>query len=261
MMTTKQASEQVLERLRVEAETLSERPHVRLASIERLVMACDAIESGGAAEVHRLVYGTDGGLGRNAKINPSNIDKFVKARLKQGAREWTGPTRVFISADTTLRAYVTARENERLKPLEIRKRPSQRQQEIEDAIAQLSSVEMRQTVRYEIEEGRLARRRLEILTKGLRSLPGIELNSLLSGSTNQQQTHNEGPPQPLTECLPMGDVQLLRALISRLSNPEEMRRAGLELDGNRLRMATPPLTAIIKPLEMEILHRMAGSRQ
>jgi hypothetical protein len=261
MTIGQRASVKILERLRSQAQAL-DRPDVRLASIERLVAACDAIESGVAADVHQSAHGSDGGLRRNAKINPSNVEKYVKARCKLGAREWTGPTRVFIASDPDLRAYVAAREDERLKPPEAKKRPSQRQKEIEDAIARLPSVETRQILRHDLEEGRIARRRLDVLSRGLRSLPSIDVDALLRGDADQTASHDALTALPATlphhSPLATRDVEVLKALLERFSNREEMARAGLETDGRRIRLAMAPRTTIVRPDEMALLRRLAG---
>ncbi|MDN3564969.1 hypothetical protein ACFQY5_02685 [Paeniroseomonas aquatica] len=252
------ASEHILVRLRSQAETY-EKSEVRLGSIERLVTACDAIESGAAAILLCKIEGSDLGLARTPKINPSNIEKYVRARQKQGSQEWTGPTRVFIASDSELKAYVTAREDERLKPAEISKRPSQRQKDIEDTVSQIQSIEMRQIVRHDLEEGRLTRRRLDILTAGLRTLPGIDVDALLrgtpGGSQNRPAIGGEGVSASLT--LSPEEKGILKRLLDRLADTAEMARAGLESDGRRLRLAIAPRTTIIRPDEMSLLRQLA----
>lgn len=259
-MTEARASQLILARINDQARTF-DKPSVRLASIERLVAACDALESGAAAEAIKSVYGSDGGLGRNPKINPSSIEKYVKARFDQGARDWTGPTRVFIASDKDLKAYVNAREDERSKPMRTQVRPSDRQKEIEDSISQISSVEMRQMLRHDLEEGRLAKRRLDLLTRGLRAIPAIDVDALLRGSDKggSSRMRTGTSPEPRSSGVLTGDeLRTLQALLTRLNDADEMRRVGLELTGLRLRMAFPPGTTIIRPDEMAVLHRLVS---
>ncbi len=247
------ASEQILERLRDDAQK-RERSSARLGSIERLAMACNAIESGEAAQIVPALRG-------NGPINPSNIEKYVKAKFRTGARDWTGPTRVFIAQDLDLKAYVAAREDERVKPLNTRKRPSQRQKDIEDALAQLP-IEIRQILRHDLEEGYQTRRRLDVLSKGLRSEFGVDVDALLRGgagnSRGQDTLSAPQPSAPLASPLTDHDTGVLKAMVGRLQNSEEMKRAGLEFDGRRLRISSGPLTTIVRPEEMALLRRLAG---
>ena len=252
------ASRRILQRLREDAHA-RDRPTPRLASIERLVAACDAIERGDGVQI-------DSRKRADSSINPSNIEKYAKARLKAGASEWVGPTRVFISQDVNLRAYVRAREDERLKPLDKRTRPSQRQKDVEDGLA-LLPIEIRQIIRHDLEEGRLARRRLDLLSRGLRVMPGVDIDALLRGGAEmplEAQARDQpalpapAPSQAQALALTPREVDVLKALVGRLGNPEAMKRAGLEFDGHRVRMATAPRTAIVQLDEMAVLQRLAG---
>jgi len=76
---TKRASDDILDRLRTQAAGTG-KPDVRNATIDRLVEACNAIESGAAADLCKRVFGNDGGLRFNPTINPSTIDRYVLAR-------------------------------------------------------------------------------------------------------------------------------------------------------------------------------------
>jgi hypothetical protein len=182
-MDNQRTSELVLQRLRDSARQMA-RPEVRNSTINRLQEACNAIESGIAADLVKAVFGKDDGLRLNPRINPSTVEKYVKARGKKD-HAWTGPTRVTIAKDSDLLAYVQAREDERLKP-HLPKRPSSKRRQIEDAISNLPSMEIRIDLRHELENGRRAQRNLELLTKGLRKIPGIDVDRLLHNSTASQ---------------------------------------------------------------------------
>ena len=248
-MTDGSPSGQILARLEIQAAGFDKAP-VRLASLRRLKQACDAI--------------ADERLGPNVRISPSTVEKYVKKRHKEGSADWTGPTRVFISSDTDLRAYVTAREEERRKPADARKRPSQRQRDIEDAISVIPGVEMRQVVRHELEDGRLAKRRLELLSKGLRSLPDIDVDALLNGTAPTAPGNDGKASEGSTTdagAERSRDARVIAALLDRFGDATEMARAGLECDGKRVRMSNPPRTAIVRPDEMAALRRFAGTVQ
>ena len=245
-MTDLTASQQILARLERKAAEF-DKPQVRLASINRLKLACDAI--------------VDEKLGRNVSISPSSVEKYVRKRRDEGLAEWTGPTRVFISSDADLRAYVAAREDERHKPTDLRKRPSQRQRDIEDAISSINSVEMRQIVRHELEDGRVAKRRLEILSKGLRTLPAIDVDALLRGDTASSAGQNVVLPahgNAGSAAVRSRDMDVIAALLDRFNDGAEMARVGLDCDGKRLSLSSAPRPAMIRPDEMAALRRFDG---
>jgi hypothetical protein len=249
MTEIQKESKLIFDRLRNESHDY-DRPEVRLATINRLVIACDEIESGRATEIIRS---STGFKGRIVEISATNIERYVKARHAAGIKDWTGPTRTFIASDRSLNAYVKARENERLKP-PTPKRPSERYKTLEDAIERIREPEKRQLLRFEIEEGRAAKRKLALILNGLRRIPGVDIDLILRPSADA----NSRLPGPTRAAeLDGADREILDQLVTRLLNAAEMQRAGLELDGKRLRMAVAPLTTVIRPVEMELLQRLA----
>jgi len=198
------------------------------------------------------------GRPRYIVINPTNIEKFVKARQRLGDARWTGPTRTFIVGDLGLSAYVRAREDERLKP-DRPHRPTKKYKIIEDAIASIREVELQQLLRHEIENGRAAARKFAALTATLRDIPGVSLDEILGSlDGNALASRKRIATTSVTGELGHTDREIVASLLSRLLDAEEMRRAGLELDGNRLRIAFAPRTTIVRPDEMSVLKRLAG---
>jgi hypothetical protein len=247
----------VLQRLRAESAEY-DRPEIRLATIDRLVAACDAIETGKATEVIRHSSGRAYDRRHLLAISPTNIERYAKARKNSGDQHWTGPTRTFISADRSLNAYVRARESERVKPA-MPRRPTERYKELEDAIESIRDIEKRQLLRHELEKGRAVQRQLGILKAGLRTIPALDLESLLNPSTRSPNGTTSQISSSLTKNSDLNgeERELLRHLLARLLDADEMRRAGLELHGKRLRMAVVPRTTIVRPVEMELLQRLA----
>ncbi|MBK1841655.1 hypothetical protein JHL17_30075 [Azospirillum sp. YIM B02556] len=252
------ASEMVLRRLREGAKRMG-RSEVRDATIDRLVEACNAIESGAAANLVKAVTGKDHGLRLNPKINPSTVEKYVKARGKTD-KAWTGPTRVTIQKDPDLLAYVEARDDERVKP-DLPKRPTPKRRQIEDAISLLPSVEVRMELRHELDAGRAAQRHLDILRAGLRKIPGVDINALLHGAGAPQieakSTLANGQAGNAIPAMSDEDRGILKMLIDRLNNPDELSRVGMEFENNRVRHKTTR-QALVKPAEMALLRRLAG---
>lgn len=226
-------SEKILKRLRDKAQQMS-RPDVRNATIDRLVKACNAIESGVAAGTVKTATGKDGGLRYNPKIHPSNVEKYVKSCGKQD-QNWTGPTRVTIQKDADLLGYVEAREDERTKPV-LPKRPTSRRRQIEEAISTLPSTEIRMELRHELEAGRSAQRELDILKDGLRNIPGIDLHAILNPSesgTGLIATSDNGSVE--TSNLSQSDHKIVLALFSRLTDNDALKRFDVEFCNDRVR--------------------------
>jgi hypothetical protein len=256
MIEAERESTLVLQRLRAESVDY-DRPEIRLGTINRLVAACDAIESGMASDMVRQSNGRPYSRRLLSEISPTNVERYVKARKLSGDHDWTGPTRTFIASDRGLNAYVRARESERVKP-PLPKRPTEKYKELEDAIESIRDVEKRQLLRHELEEGRAAKRKLAILTAGLRTLPGLDAESLLTPTVKRPNGATSKLSNPLTGISELNgeERELLAELVARVLDGDEMRRAGLELDGTRVRMAVAPRTTIIRPAEMELLQRL-----
>jgi hypothetical protein len=224
----------------------------RIATLRRLVEACDAIGSGSSTAK------TPGGRRRrpgSTAINATTVEAYVRIRQRSDP-SWTGPVRVTIARDRDLNAYVEAREAERAKPARPKATPIRRR--IEEAIAALP-VEERQDIRHELERGWKARRELDLLRAGLRSIPGLDVEALcqLGGGGEIQLPISKLPDSPAGTGLQPADRQVLLALIHRLSDPAELRRAGLERTDDRIRVAASHWQ-LVKRAEIQLLERLAG---
>jgi hypothetical protein len=250
------SAKQILERLHAEA-CGSTKPKVREATLNRLVEACDAIESGAAADLCRQVLGSDRGLRFNPQINPSTVALYVQAR-RAADPTWKGPGRVTNQRDPGLKAYIDAREDERRKP-SPRQRPSDKVKRLEDAIAAVQSIEVRMELRHFLEAGRQAMRQLQMLRAGLTKIPGVDIEKLLLG-------HSEAAKQPLggsvtTEgglnLLSPAEQGLLRQLVERFTDVDEMGRCGLSAQTGRVK-AIGSGTTIVRARELALLRRLAS---
>lgn len=248
-MADQRSSELILERLRESAQRMA-RPAIRIGTIDRLVVACNAIESGEAGDLIKEVTGRTGRLRLNLEINPTNIEKYVKARGRRD-QAWSGPTRVTIAKDENLLAFVQAREEERIKPFRPR-RPTDKFRMIEDAISKLTTIEDRMLLRHEMESGRKAQRDLGLLRKGLRAIPGIDINHLLFGTPPSVLAAGSLPGSAVS----IGDREILLRLFTRLTDQDELSRAGLEIENNRVRVIATK-RALVKPDEIALLKRLA----
>ncbi len=236
-------SEMIFARLRQEAREFGV-PEKRLATLDRLKSACDLIADGYRNPV-------DDGTRPKAKhvllkINPSNIDKVVRAK------RWSGPTRSFIAnKQNGLIDYVNAREEERLAKTGAHKSlPHQ----TEDLVASIADAETRQAVRREFARRRYAEQELKNLKAGLRSIPQIDVDALLDES---------GGPDRKRAALPSTDGnhhenrRRVRAFVERFQMGSDLRPMGLQRDGadiiamnNRPVILEEELMAIIELCEL-----------
>lgn len=210
-------SDTILARLRQDAMEFGV-PEKRLATLDRLKSACDLIADG-----YRIPL--EDGVRPQAKhvllkINPSNIDKVVRAK------RWSGPTRSFIAnKQNGLIDYVNAREEERLAKSGAQKvLPNQSS----DLVASISDVETRQAVRREIERRRLAEQELKILKAGLKSIPQIDVDTLLGeaeGSNRRQAA------LPSTSGDQHENRRRVREFLERFQKGSDLRPMGLKREG------------------------------
>lgn len=211
-------SDMIYERLMEEANSFTF-PEKRIGTLERLKAACDAIEAGEPIPANP----DDKFSFRKAiqRINPSNIERLVKAR------GWTGPKRSFIAnKNNRLLEYVNAREEERinskagvLKPL-----PSQQ----ENMLSEIPSLEIRQAMRSEIEKRRTAEQEVKIIKEALNKLPQIDVSAFISGRVTTKAMAKATSRSP---SLPPDELHRhLRSLVERLTRGD-LRRLGMKRDG------------------------------
>ncbi|MBO0902702.1 hypothetical protein [Jiella sonneratiae] len=237
----------------VEEARRTPRPDVRLGTLERLKTACDDILSGEAAKLAKRLdpsravqFG-----GRPLRLHPALIEAYVRLRNRETPepKRWTGPTAAFIRQDEDLRSYVSARFAEELAFREPQ-RPRSRKASFERSLESLS-FENQMAIRERIEEGLEAKRKLNLLRASLRTMPAIDVDALVDGVGRAGAA-----PAPRSVLGPTDRV-CLRQLIARLRDPLEMREFGLVYASQRLMMADPPETELIRKREFELLLALA----
>jgi len=125
----------------------------------------------------------------------------------------------------------------------------------------VTDIDARNALRFALEEGRSAQRELQHLKSALSKLPGFDIAQLHGGAKTPRSTH--APPSTTIASpgrspeLSREDLDLIRVLISRLTDRDEMRRCGLVLESDRLKVIGTG-SSIIKSAEMAILRRLIG---
>jgi hypothetical protein len=245
---SKQQSAMILERLRFEAAKMARRD-VRLATVERLVKACDGIEGGElAANLPISASRREARLKLDAAINPTNVERYIKLRRKAD-KSWTGPTRITVQSDEGLLSYVVAREAERLKPI-LPVRPTDQAKRIAAAIVTAPSLDDQILLRQAIEEGKRGVRQRDIMYHYLRTQRGVNVERLLTGDNLEQSVVSNG--------LNDDDRQLLRGLLHRFQDADLLARFRLKNEDCRVKQVGLTEATLIKKTEMALLQRLAS---
>lgn len=221
-----------------------------LGTLARLVRACDAIESGEASalaaefkfETHRLRPG-------RTPLNPQTVDSYVRLRELADRRagkksDWSGPRRETI-VRSRLRQYMTVRQDaQQAKP-----RPSRgsRARRVEEIIGSIPSPEARQDLRFTLEEGRVAAKKLTLLRKAIETnFPAVRVDELLRPAP-PKETAPRGQTSSEREC------QILARIRRKLQDQDHLRHFGLTFDGSRLKLSVPPATPFLDKEEFEVM--------
>ncbi|MDX9859470.1 MAG: hypothetical protein RBS99_01015 [Rhodospirillales bacterium] len=261
-------SSDIMVRLKAEAGEFK-RPEQRLSTLRRLEEACDDLASGEGAEIIRSAAKDHPELqaifdahhrGGTIAIKPPRIAEYVKARRildqRKGIKSaWTGPTDVTIRGDREgLLAYVRRREIEQENVVKRRKRPAG----LEDDIDQIPDMNARQRIRFELDDGREAKRQLRLIKSGLLKIPAIDLAGVL-GNSETVSVPSDGKTLAIPSTGPIDPDWhlLLEGLVTRLADKALLASFDLENDGNRIKNKTTKETLIRKP-ELALLKRLAA---
>lgn len=251
---TQIVSEKVLKRIR-ERASMSPRPKQRLSTIDRVVEACNAIETGDAAKLIKSVFGKDYNLRNNPKISPSNIAHYVDARKKRGGADWTGPKRPTIQSDPDLKTYVDAREAEREKPVGKVGKTSLRE-EIASIVDRIPDLADRSLLREYLASLSQAKRESDALTKLLKEIAPLEYEKLRAGDLSRSEV-KKVKSISVGGSLSETDVACLGRLSIRLRDSEALAKVGLEISKERVRHKRTK-HPIIERDELECLLRLSG---
>lgn len=225
-LVTELLSEMVLARLRDEAAKCG-RPKERLATLDRLTEACDAIASGAARKLVQR-YRPDAAFHfarATTPIIPPRVDDYVRAKqAEDGARRqatsWTGPTATTLRKDKGLLEYVRARAAEQGAAVAPRTPDS-----LEALLAGVTDLALRAELRIRLARGHRAEQDALRLKQAMRLLrapmdiepPGAGTRAL---------------PRPTDEevsAVPRADVVATAILIlGKLTTKQHLARCGLE---------------------------------
>lgn len=206
-----------------------------LATLSRVVEACDAIENGEAADLARKLKLHEGILRpTRTPINANTVAAYVRLRFErdQHARiesEWTGPRRETLSRPGHLKNYVQARRDalRAVRPSSV----GSRVKRAHELIDFLPTVEDRQDMRQQLAEGYKAQRELALLKKAIeQNFPEISLNQLLRPRDKVPASRIENASAISDE-----DRSALAQLRTKLTDNDRLRHFGLENDGVRLK--------------------------
>lgn len=232
-----------------------ERSASMLATLSRLVEACNDIESGRAAELAAKAGVEQVKLrpGLN-KITSVAVEAYVRVRRALDSHpdsEWTGPGAVTVRSTRSYNNYVKARADRVVS--RKRSRPTDRDRRLEEIVGNLAAAEDRNELRWALEEGRKARRREAQMLRAIRTLqPDFDLDQLLSGNSGDATG-----PRSATDLAP-ADLQLLRRLVRRLISDDDLRIFGLTFSAGRVKMTAPPSSRLIEKDEVALLLKLAG---
>jgi hypothetical protein len=225
-----------------------------LATLARVVEACDEILSGAAARRARAakedaqIFDPD-----FVKLNARIIGLYVRlrARLDKGATEWTGPHPSTIRSWKELVQYVQLRAAEAHRPGRP-KRPAPSTRKTDQIIDGIENMHDRAQLREMIAKGRQAKRELDIMSEALRKYPEIDIDALREGRSFVTKVRG---PQAQSAIGP-DDVKLIRSLVARLQDNDQLDEFDLIYRSGRLKRDGG--LDLVLPEEMRLLERLAG---
>lgn len=261
-------SERILSRLKSEAGETG-RPEQRLATLERLVCACDAVADGSAllavqrgnpeAEMHFRR--------RWVSIVPPRIEEYVIARrvLDQadGRRsQWTGPVASSLRKEGEgMLAYVRARELERHGKWEGR--VADRTHHWWQVLDGVSDEKVRVQLMRALVEGGEAKKQVSALKRAvLLCSPTFDIDAYLRGQEQHVVGHPElaaaGVATLVEQPIDMAAQNSLTGLLERLRNNKLLASFELEYDGARVRQRVTK-EALVSATELTAVEMLCRS--
>lgn len=240
-------SSQILARLRREAEKLG-RPEQRLATLERLVEACNSIADGSArAIVRRGNLSAEVNFRRaSTPIIPPRIQDYVLARRTIDQRKgiggsvWTGPVASSLRKEGDgMLAYVRAREQERVATASPLKAATKL--EWWHLVDGVTDDAVKARLMRELSEGSEAKRAVATLKAAVRLCsPSFDVDAYLRGDEScATPVSTPALPSPKDgAALSPGSKTAIAQLTSRLTDNTALAAFDLEWDGKRVRQRT-----------------------
>ncbi|KFE34105.1 hypothetical protein [Thioclava atlantica] len=233
-------------RLRNEAQEFAQ-PERRIATIDRLTVACSAIARG------ELVRAQDGSQNRHdprlLRITAQNIAAYAK---RQG---WSGPTRTFLSNRSNgLIEYIRARENERAAVGAEQKRKPKTQ--YESLLDQIEDIETRQFFRHQLELRKKIEQELNMIKNGLKRIPQIDLQTLLLAArkpgTDRTFLHSDMSNGDIAE----EHLSSIQSMLNRFDDIDRLRHLGLKMDQGDILSFSNSL--VVSKSELDALRSILG---
>lgn len=233
--TADDAVRAVLETATVDARNY-DRSLSPLATLARVVEACNAIESGEAAVLAREIGQFEDRLRpTRTPINSRTIEAYVDLRRARDERarrasEWTGPRSETLRRQGNLKRYVEARRDaaNSKRPVKV----GSRIRRMEELTAKLPTPEDRQDLRFELENGYTAQRKLQLLERAIEAnFPEVRLQDILGGRAGKTQQTSRAMPAKISD----EHRAALAHLRQKLTDNDRLRHFGLSTDGRRVR--------------------------
>jgi hypothetical protein len=231
----------------------------RIATLSRLVEACDDLLSGQAYKLAKSAKRNPEFFNPNFfRLNSNAVHQYVRLRAHlDGSRtSWTGPVATTIRADRDLMAYLKMRESEVNRPA-TRKLRGSRSGKLEDVVNGLQSITDQAIVRQALADGRAWKRELDILLATLRLVPSIDVDALREGKTMSASE----PAGTVSNAISSEESRTLKKLLIRLRDDDQLGEFGLRCRNGRVKMASGPGLDLVFPEEMALLARLAGEER
>lgn len=251
-------SEEIMGRLRNAAE-ISKRGQKRLETLHRLQTACDDIASGQAVKYAEKA-GEDTTPFRilPRRIHATVVGKYINLRRRlareKGDKLWPGPHESTLRADKDLMLYLAARQAEVNGSSGRQKPRTPRSQALNEIILAIPDPQHRLQIILAIEEGREARRKLQLASAAVSKLWAIDIDAVIAGNANPRVS--AGRNSDLTDA----DQLALHRLVSKLTNNTHLADFNMTCDGQRIKMRGGTGAALISRDELTLLRSLAQSK-
>lgn len=249
-----ETADSLMEQLKAEAERRGD-PR-RLATLSRLVQACNDLQSGAAYRQAKAARETFAEIydPRFLNLRSKLVSHYVdyRRRIEGSGSEWTGPHDVTIRRHPEWMTYLSLRRQE--SGPSRKKRRSEGSKRLDDMIDRIPDVFERDQIRAAVERGRKWKNDLDIFVEACRKLPEIDIDLLREGK--HPKRHVDAPDA--SSVMRPDDVRVIRELVMRLQDNGYLEDLELVYRSGRVKMSHGLGRDLIMPEEMQLLERLAG---